>query len=583
MTCNHLEECSARLRVEFNLCYNVIMAGRSKMAIFDLTGCEGCEFHLLSLNEELLDLFQNFEISHWRLMDETEKNDFDIAIIEGAVTTQEQIGLLKQIRETAKIVIALGACAISGNIFHQLNPDQRQKLAAKIYDQDYQLKAKFLEPVAKFIKVDYQVPGCPPDIAKFKKLLAKFKKEPVISKIQDVTPPEYVAKIEGHGRLKINFQQKKVSFQVEESERLVEGLLLGKGFDQAPQIVSRICGICPVAHHLCAWKALEDALGMRPSPEAIKLREIMACSQIVKSHLLHLFFLVLPDFAGGISGAELPQKYPAEFHLMLNLKRVSEAALAVVAGSTAFPTNLGLAGFLKVPVRPQLIGLRDQINEVVDEAEDLIELFASFEVPQMSIKTDLLTITPPSDQYPLYQGALNVALRETVRGHSTAKFGLLADRQVVKVGALARLAHFGLWLNPMARQAYKKYQFNLANPFNNNLAQAVEVLHFLEQMRFGLESLFNARLRRAKAKSVDLGKFPARGEASLEAPRGSLIHQVALDREGKITRYNIIPPTQINLSSLEKETRQLVKSGGRESDVEKLIRAFDPCITCAVH
>ena len=377
-------------------------------------------------------------------MDETVKSDFDIAIVEGAVTTQEQIKLLKQIRRTSKVVVALGACAISGNIFHQLDPQQRQQLAAKVYDKNYRLKAEFLEPVAKFIELDEQVPGCPPDLAKFKQLLARFKKESMASRVQDVVPPEYVAKIEGHGRLAINFQQKQATFTVEESERLVEGLLLGKTFAQVSQIVSRICGICPVAHHLASWKAIESALKVQPSPEAIKLREIMACSQIIKSHLLHLFFLVLPDFAGGISGAELPQKYPAEFHLMLNIKRVSEVALALVAGSAVFPTNCGLGGFVKIPTRSQLVALRDQINEVVDEAEDLIKLFASFKTPQITIKTDLLTLTPPEDQYPLYQGRLEVTVQETMRRRSTAKFGFLSGRQVVKVGALARLSHFGL-------------------------------------------------------------------------------------------------------------------------------------------
>jgi len=90
---------------------------KTKIAIFDLTGCEGCEFHLFSMDEFLMDLFQDFEIVNWRLLSEKENADFDVAFIEGAVTTKEHINLLKQIRQTSKIVIALGACAISGNVF----------------------------------------------------------------------------------------------------------------------------------------------------------------------------------------------------------------------------------------------------------------------------------------------------------------------------------------------------------------------------------------------------------------------------------------------------------------------------------
>ena len=357
---------------------------KTKVAVFGLTGCEGCEFHLLSLNELLLDIFQDFEITNWRLLSDKDERDFDIAIIEGAATTKHHVELLKQIRETSKVVIAIGACALSGNFFAELTPEQRKKLASKIYDKDYKLKAEFLEPVEKFIKVDEKVPGCPPGLEVFKKVLAKYQDKKITSKIKDVSPPDYVAKIEGHGRLKINFKKKKSRFEVEESERLVEGLLLGKNFAQAPVINARICGICPVAHNLCSWKAIENALGVKPTLEAVMLREVMTAAQAVKSHLVHLFFLVLPDFAGLKGSIELSQKYPAEFHLMLNIKRVSERALQVVAGSDAFPVNTGLGGFIKPPKIEDLLAVRTAIDEVLDESQDLINLFASFAVPPLN-------------------------------------------------------------------------------------------------------------------------------------------------------------------------------------------------------
>ncbi|MDP2821006.1 MAG: hypothetical protein Q8O39_02290, partial [bacterium] len=218
---------------------------KTKIAIFDLTGCEGCEFHILSLDELLLDFFQDFEITNWRLLSEKEPADFDIAFIEGAVTTKEQINLLKQIRETSKIVVALGACAISGNIFAQLPKGKRKKFAAKIYDKNYRLKAEFLEPVEKFIRVDEKIPGCPSDIEVFKRTLEKLKTRKIVSRIKKVVPPDFIEGIEGHGVLKINLKKREAEFVVEESERLVEGLLLGKDFGLAPFITSRICGICP--------------------------------------------------------------------------------------------------------------------------------------------------------------------------------------------------------------------------------------------------------------------------------------------------------------------------------------------------
>jgi coenzyme F420-reducing hydrogenase alpha subunit/Ni,Fe-hydrogenase III small subunit len=535
-----------------------------------------------------LDIFQDFEITNWRLLAEEEKKDFDIAFIEGAVTTPEHIKLLKAVRETAKVVVAIGACAISGNVFAELSPEQRKKLAPKIYDEKYQLKAKFLDPVEKHIKVDKKVPGCPPNLEIFQKLLKEFKKTRVTSKIADVSPPEYVAKIEGHGRLKINFKKKQAEFEVEESERLVEGLLLGKNFAQAPFINARICGICPIAHNLCSWKAIENALGITPTPEVIALREMLSASQIVKSHLLHLFFLVLPDFAGLKSSIELSQKYPAEFHLMLNIKRMSEKALQLIGGSTTFPVNTGLGGFQKPPALKPLLALRDEVAEVVDEAEDLIKLFASFAVPAIESPIKLITTKPAPKSYPLYQAESMVKITESLTPGSTAKVGRIHGR-VIKVGALARLTKYHSYLNPKAKKIFSSFPLELTNPYHNNLAQAVETLHFLEEISRLVEVLMKKDLSKAKTVSwvPKSGKF-FQGEACLEAPRGVLIHQVKLDKEGKIMDYNIIPPTQINLASLRAEAQLVLnkRKGSHEAiekEIEMLIRAFDPCITCAVH
>jgi len=564
---------------------------KTKIAIFGLTGCEGCEFALLSLDELLLDFFQDFEIVNWRLLSEKNIADFDIAFVEGAATTKEHISLLKQIRETSKIVVALGACAISGNIFAQLPREKRKKIAAKIYDKNYHLKAEFLEPIEKFIKIDAKIPGCPPSAELFKKFLEKLGKKRVVSKIKKVSHPDFTARIEGHGILKINFKEREVKFEVEESERLVEGLLLGKNFQQAPVITSRICGICPIAHNLCSWSALENALRIELSEETIILRKMLLCSQIIKSHLLHLFFLVLPDYAGVKGSIELAKKYPAEFHLMLNLKRAADEILKTVGGSPVFPVNTMLGGFRNSPNIGELLAIREEIFEVIDEAQDLIKLFAGFKVPALEVKTKLATVTPPKNSYPFYPGSFLQEIEEIIIKNSTAKLGVLKEGETIKVGALARLRYFSENLCPKAKEALQQFPFDFQNPFNNNLAQAIEILHFLEEIINLIGVVQEADLK--KSVGIEKGKLSLKravfGKASLEAPRGVLLHQVKIDSQGKIVDYNIIPPTQINLASLEKEARELVKKQKAISarqikkQVNQLIRAFDPCITCAVH
>ena len=563
---------------------------KTKIAIFDLTGCEGCEFHLLSLDEILFDFFQDFEITHWRLFSEDKKADFDIAIIEGAATTKEHIKLLKEIRETSKIVVALGACAISGNIFAELSPEKRKIMAAKIYNKDYKLKAEFLEPIEKFIKVDVKIPGCPPDISLFRKFLGKIKKQRVTSKIKEVARPDFTAKIEGHGVLRINFKEKTAKFEIEESERLVEGLLLAKDYKLAPFITSRICGICPIAHNLCSLSALENALEIKISKETEILRKILTAAQIIKSHVLHLFFLVLPDYVGVESSIEFSKKYPAEFHLMLNLKRTVDKTLKIIGGSSAFPTNTTFGGFKKKPEIEELFSIENSIFEVLDEAQDLIKLFSSFEFPEIKVDTKFITIKPSEDCYPFYPGKLSHTIKTIVKKDSPVKLGVLESGEVIKLGALSRLSNFSNLLNPKAKSSFQEFKFELKNPFNNNLAQAIEILHFLEETINLIDELKNKDLENSKV--VEKGILPKKtvsGHACLEAPRGVLEHRLKIDSKGKIASYSIITPTQVNLTSLEKEIQVLIKKDKKispkkcEDEIEKLIRAFDPCITCAVH
>ncbi|MBI5254707.1 nickel-dependent hydrogenase large subunit [Candidatus Falkowbacteria bacterium] len=564
------------------------MTNKPKIAMFDLTGCQGCEFHLLSLDESLADLFQDFEITNWRLLQEPEMADFDVAFVEGAATTSAHVELLKKIRATSKIVVALGACAITGNVFYGLSAEQREAAAKNIYGDDYKIKSEFLEPIEKFIKVDEKIQGCPPDIETFKTFLQKIKGTVVDSPKINIAPPDYTAKIEGHGTLRVDLKERVASFKVEESERLVEQLLVGKTYIQAPFINSRVCGICPISHNLCSWAAIENALKIKITSEVILLRELLMCGQMIKSHLMHLFFLVLPDYAGLKGSIELSTKYPAEFHLMLNLKRLADNVLRVVAGSDAFPTNTGLAGFIKPPEIGELSEIKEKIYDVLDEAVNLAELFGGFNYADVSTDLEFLTIDSPKNKYPLYYSKFVANITEIIDKNSTTKFGIV-NACPIKVGALARLALAHDKLNPLARKFFGQYNFNIHNPFSNNLAQAIEVLHFLEESIKLIEKLEGKEMERVIAQAPKKITKQQSGAASLEAPRGTLTHQVILNPDLTIANYNIIPPTQINLAALQVEFSALMNQTKKLSadelrrELEKLIRAFDPCITCAVH
>ena len=141
-------------------CYLTDM-GKRKIALVDLTGCTGCEVHLISLGDQLLDIFQEFEVSNWRMVQDAEESSFDIAFVEGFVCNQEQVETLRQVRATCDVLVAMGACAISGNIFSQLTSENYDRCMQRVYGPRYRAITQFVKSVADFVSVDHIAPGCP--------------------------------------------------------------------------------------------------------------------------------------------------------------------------------------------------------------------------------------------------------------------------------------------------------------------------------------------------------------------------------------------------------------------------------------
>lgn len=137
---------------------------KTKLAIFDLTDCEGCELQIINLKDKLLAILDNAEIIAWRLLQQEKKNSepIDIALVEGAAMTSDEIRLLKDLRQKAKYVIALGACACIGGIPAISGGEkEREKLFNLVYGRNYKPKAKTVKPIDAYIPIDYHINGCP--------------------------------------------------------------------------------------------------------------------------------------------------------------------------------------------------------------------------------------------------------------------------------------------------------------------------------------------------------------------------------------------------------------------------------------
>lgn len=399
---------------------------------------------------------------------------------------------------------------------------------------------------------------------------------------------DFIAKIEGHGTLDIDWKKNKVELNVHEGERLFEGLLVGRTAEEMHWITPRICGVCPTAHNIASLRALEDALGIKASPVTEMLRDLINYGQMIQSHALHLFFLSLPDYLDIDRGTELAKKNPEAFKQALSLKEVSDEIVKVVGGRIVHPTRTRIGGFHKVPNRKQLEKLLNKLEKSKKAAQDTIDLVSKIEFPKL--KVDLQLVALDKDKIVAVSSNnlkgrkessvknYKETIEEEIRDYSTAKFGKYRGGEML-VGALARLAVY---------QNYdKKYQVNFENPFYNNLAQAIEIGIYHEQAREIIEKLLMIDLRVKVIKPV---KNPSlKGIGISEAPRGGLYHEVCLDKKGIIKEANIITPTVQNLTSIEKSAQALLEQTKNRSQKElerliiMLVRAYDPCITCSVH
>lgn len=142
----------------------LVINDKIKLGIFDMTDCEGCEVVLVSLGKRIVDFFKYVEIIDWRLGQKMVKDsDFDLAIVEGAPITEDEIEQLKQIREKTKILAALGACAALGGIPAIVTKAERQTMYDTIYGKDYKPKGIDSLPLSAYVKVDFMIHGCPVD------------------------------------------------------------------------------------------------------------------------------------------------------------------------------------------------------------------------------------------------------------------------------------------------------------------------------------------------------------------------------------------------------------------------------------
>ncbi len=411
-----------------------------------------------------------------------------------------------------------------------------------------------------------------------------------------------VTRVEGHGNILIDMRNgrvREVWLQITEPPRFFEAMLVGRRYDEAHHIMSRICGICAVSHTCASLKAIESAMGIKVSRQAVLLRKLAFSAEVLQSHILHLFFLVLPDCLGVGSIVPLMDSHPKVARDGLELKKLANEICSIVAGRHVHPISLYPGGVAHAPKQGELRRIKEALRNSFARLDRTLELMLGLPVPDFKKPREFISLkargeygiydgTPfSSEKYSLKTETYAKNIKEYVVAHSAAKHAK-SPKGTFMVGALARINNNFRQLNPRALDAMKRARLKppLMNPFLNNMAQLIECFNMTEEAIRIIDRLLGAGV-----KNEPLGRPTGfgRGIGIVEAPRGTLYHDYQINRDGIVEKAVCIIPTAQNLRSIEDDLRHLVpmiinnsKEEIRKS-IEMLVRAYDPCISCSTH
>ncbi|MBM4430657.1 MAG: Ni/Fe hydrogenase subunit alpha [Chloroflexi bacterium] len=444
---------------------------------------------------------------------------------------------------------------------------------------------------------------------------------------------EPVTRIEGHARVTIHLNdQGKVEqtfFHVDEFRGL-EKFSEGRPYFEMPQITQRICGICPVSHHLAAAKACDRVAGVEPPRPAKLLRELLHMGQIVQSHGMHFFHLAAPDLLFGFDAdpairnvVGIIQANPTLALQAVNLRRYGQQVIERLGGGKRVHPNLTVPGGVNAPLSPkdreemlaELPTMIDIVKGAIGISKDYLsknkDLAASF----ASFPSNYMGLVDNEGGLQLYDGEIRVRdatgkllaqfkpidYREYVAEHvepwSFLKFPYYRKigwpQGAYRVGPLGRLNVVDKIGTPLANEEFKVFRtINGGKPVEGSLyyhyARLIETLYGLERID---QLLSDPDILSEDVRTFPPAKLAAHGVGIIEAPRGTLFHEYTTDENGLLTKVNLIVATGNNNWAMHKSAGMVAKefvdgkklTEGMLNRVEVAIRCYDPCLSCSTH
>jgi coenzyme F420-reducing hydrogenase alpha subunit len=433
----------------------------------------------------------------------------------------------------------------------------------------------------------------------------------------------HLAKIEGHASFFADMLAgdiKNAKMKITIGARLIESIILNRNYIEAPIVTSRICGICSVAHNITSIKAIEAALGVKINPQIERLRKILVLAEPIQSHAAHLFFLSLGDFFKYESDVDLIKKYPDLAKKIILIRDFGNKIKDLVGGRDMHLIVTEIGGFRRVPDDKIFLELLRESEPVLEAAIGVAKFFRALDYPKYERKVEFVAVTNKKE-YAFYDGAIG-----SFRGNRSQTSGIsrsltpvydfykeIMEKQTTNdptkrarhgeksfmVGAVARLNLSYHLLNPEAKKfsgffspspqpspARGEGAALTYNTFHNIYAQAVELVHCIEEEQRLLKEYLRDKSRNLMVKHTLKN---AEGLAATEAPRGTLYHYYKIDKYGMIRACNIITPTAQFLDNLENDLKKYLSEARIENErdrkwkINMMVRAYDPCMTCATH
>jgi len=441
-----------------------------------------------------------------------------------------------------------------------------------------------------------------------------------------------VSRVEGHGKVTILLDSDDRVHQVRlhiVEFRGFEKFVQGRPYWEIPVMVQRLCGICPVSHHIAAAKALDHVVGAtRLTPTAEKIRRLMHYGQILQSHALHFFHLSSPDLLFGFDSdvakrniVGVAAEHPEIARRGVLLRKFGQEVIRVTAGKRVHGTGAIPGGVNKSLTEDEREALRKDVYQAVAWSREAVQLVKKLHLANVGLynsfgtfRSNMLSLVAPDGAMDLYHGGLRARddtgtlifdhvdyqrywdhIVEDVKPWSYMKFPFLRavgrERGWYKVGPLARVQNCDHIPTPLADAERREFvDVGGGQPVHATLAyhwtRMIEMLFAAEQIK---DLLHDDDLLGTELKVT--GRRQVRGVGVIEAPRGTLIHHYRVNRDDQIVRANLIVSTTHNNQAINEAIRQVAKryldgrklTEGLLNHIEVAIRAFDPCLSCATH